>query len=103
MFDFFRNNMKFLMGLLMLLIIPSFVLFGIEGYSSFREGRDVVATVGKLEITRQEWDETHRNEVDRLVAKLDELQAAVGAKIAEADDVEKRLAKAQAQVAKLLG
>ncbi len=70
MFDFFRNNMKFLMGLLMLLIIPSFVLFGIEGYSSFREGRDVVAKVGKLEISRQEWDATHRNEVDRLVASM---------------------------------
>lgn len=70
MFDFFRNNMKFLMGLLMLLIIPSFVLFGIEGYSSFRESRDIVAKVGKVEITRQEWDAAHRNEVDRLVASM---------------------------------
>lgn len=70
MFDFFRNNMKFLMGLLMLLIIPSFVLFGIEGYSSFRESRDVVAKVGKIDITRQEWDATHRQEVDRLAASM---------------------------------
>lgn len=70
MFDFFRNNIKFLMGLLMLLIIPSFVLFGIEGYSSFRENKDVVAKVGKVEITRQEWDAAHRNEVDRLAASL---------------------------------
>lgn len=70
MFDFFRNNIKFLMGLLMLLIIPSFVLFGIEGYSSFRESRDIVAKVGKVEITRQEWDAAHRNEVDRLVASM---------------------------------
>ena len=70
MFDFFRNNIKFLMGLLMLLIIPSFVLFGIEGYSSFRESRDIVAKVGKTEITRQEWDAAHRNEIDRLVANM---------------------------------
>lgn len=70
MFDFFRNNIKFLMGLLMLLIIPSFVLFGIEGYSSFREARDIVAKVGKTDITRQEWDAAHRNEVDRLVANM---------------------------------
>ncbi len=70
MFDFFRNNIKFLMGLLMLLIIPSFVLFGIEGYSSFRESHDIVAKVGKVEITRQEWDAAHRNEVDRLVASM---------------------------------
>jgi len=70
MFDFFRNNIKLLMGLLMLLIIPSFVLFGVEGYSKFRETRDVVARVGKTEITRQEWDAAHRTEVDRLAASL---------------------------------
>lgn len=70
MFDFFRNNIKFLMGLLILLIIPSFVLFGVEGYSNFRENRDVVAHVGKTEITRQEWDATHRAEVDRMVANM---------------------------------
>ncbi|GAB3189241.1 SurA N-terminal domain-containing protein [Hydrogenophaga aquatica] len=70
MFDYFRNNMKFLMGFLMLLIIPSFVLFGIEGYSRFRESTDVVAKVGKLEISRQEWDAAHRREVDRLAASM---------------------------------
>ena len=70
MFDFFRNNMKFLMGLLMLLIIPSFVLFGIEGYSRFRESADVVAKIGKVEITRQEWEAAHRNEVDRMAASM---------------------------------
>lgn len=70
MFDYFRNNIKFLMGFLMLLIIPSFVLFGIEGYSSFREGKDVVAQVGKTDISRQEWLAAHQNEVDRLVASM---------------------------------
>lgn len=70
MFDFFRNNIKFLLGFLMLLIIPAFVLFGVEGYSNLREGRDVVAKVGRIEITRQEWDFAHRQEVDRLVASM---------------------------------
>nr|MCU0932257.1 SurA N-terminal domain-containing protein [Serpentinimonas sp.] len=70
MFDFFRNNMKFLMGLLMLLIIPSFVLFGVEGYTNFQGSQDVVARVGKLEVTREEWDTTHRNEIDRALRDL---------------------------------
>ncbi|TDQ44726.1 SurA N-terminal domain-containing protein [Tepidicella xavieri] len=70
MFDFFRNNIKFLMGFLMLLIIPAFVLFGVEGYSNLRENRDVVAKVGRIDITRQEWDLAHRNEMDRLVASM---------------------------------
>ncbi len=70
MFDFFRNNIKFLMGILLLLIIPAFVLVGVEGYTNLRENRDIVAKVGSIDITRQEWDAAHRNEMDRLVASL---------------------------------
>lgn len=77
MFDFFRNNIKFLMGLLMLLIIPSFVLFGVEGYSSFRQNAEVVARVGKVEITRPELDAAHRQEVDRLMATVPGLDRAL--------------------------
>ncbi|WP_101048236.1 SurA N-terminal domain-containing protein [Macromonas nakdongensis] len=77
MFDFFRNNIKLFMGLLMVLIIPSFVLFGIEGYSSFREGKDVVATVGKQDITRQEWDAAHQNEVERMAASMPGMDRAL--------------------------
>ena len=77
MFDFFRSNMKFLMGFLMLLIIPSFVLFGIEGYSRFRESADVVAKIGKVEITRQEWEAAHRNEVDRMAASMPGIDRAI--------------------------
>lgn len=77
MFDFFRNNIKFLMGLLMLLIIPSFVLFGVEGYSSFRQNAEVVARVGKAEITRPQLDAAHRQEVDRLMASVPGLDRAL--------------------------
>lgn len=54
MFDVFRNNMKVLMALLMLLIIPSFVFFGIEGYTRFRDASEPVARVGSERITRTE-------------------------------------------------
>ena len=70
MFDFFRNNMKFLMGVLIVLIIPAFVLFGVEGYSNLREGRDVVAQVGTVEITRQQWDAAHNEEMERMATRL---------------------------------
>lgn len=70
MFDFFRNNIKVLMGLLVLLIIPSFVLFGIEGYTRFQEQDEPVATIGKLNITQPEWDAAHRTEVDRMAAQM---------------------------------
>lgn len=70
MFDSIRNHKKYLMGFLMILIIPSFVLFGIEGYSRFNEGGAVVARVAGQDITQQEWDATHRRDSDRLLANM---------------------------------
>ncbi len=66
MFDSIRNHKKYLMGFLMILIIPAFVLVGVEGYSRFNEGGDPVATVDGIEITTLEWDRAHQNESQRL-------------------------------------
>ncbi len=69
MFDFVRKHTKIMMGVLFLLIIPSFVLFGLEGYSnSMKEGGGVVARVAGVEIKQAEWDFAHRNEVQRIQA-----------------------------------
>jgi peptidyl-prolyl cis-trans isomerase D len=73
MFDTIRNNSKILMGLLVLLIIPSFVLFGVDGYSNMGNRGAVVAKVGDLEITQQEWDAIHQQEVDRIRASAPNL------------------------------
>jgi len=68
MFDFVRQHTKIMMGLMFLLIIPSFVLFGIDGYNRFRDHGVAVAKVGGQDITQAEWDFAHKNEVDRLRA-----------------------------------
>ena len=47
MFDFFRQHMKIFMWALFILVIPSFVLFGIEGYTKFNQGSQKVATLGQ--------------------------------------------------------
>ena len=70
MFDFVRNNTKIMMGLLFLLIIPSFVMFGIEGYSRFNDGGVVVAKVNGNKIVQGEWDAAHKREVDRIRASM---------------------------------
>ena len=70
MFDTVRNNSKVMMGLLFLLIIPSFVLFGMEGYSRFTDNATAVARVDGHKITRQEWDEAHKREVDRIRGQM---------------------------------
>ena len=66
MFDSIRDHKKYLMGFLLILIIPSFVLFGVEGYTRFSEGGEAVATVDGKSIKRAEWEQAHRQESQRL-------------------------------------
>jgi len=65
MFDFFRKYNKIVMIFLFLLIIPSFVLFGVERYQG-SGGEEKVARVDGQAITRPEWDAQHRIETDRI-------------------------------------
>jgi peptidyl-prolyl cis-trans isomerase D len=66
MFDSIRNHKKYLMGFLMILIIPSFVLFGVQGFTDFNQRGETVATVDGHDITQADWDLAHRNESQRL-------------------------------------
>lgn len=66
MFDLVRKHTKIMMGLMFLLIIPSFVLFGLEGYNRAQNKGTAVARVDGLDITQAEWDFAHKNEVDRV-------------------------------------
>ena len=75
MFDFVRKHTKIMMGLMFLLIIPSFVLFGIDGYNRMRENGATVARVGGHDITQGEWDAAHKAEADRLRAQMPNLDA----------------------------
>ncbi|MSQ57996.1 MAG: peptidyl-prolyl cis-trans isomerase [Limnohabitans sp.] len=65
MFDFVRQHKKIMQFLLVLLIFPSFVLFGIDGYNRFRDKGAAVAVIDGVEITQSQWDATHRTEADR--------------------------------------
>ncbi|MDB5828288.1 MAG: peptidylprolyl isomerase [Variovorax sp.] len=76
MFDFFRKYNKFVMVFLFLLIIPSFVLFGVERYQGNGQG-EKVATVDGLAITQPEWDQEHRNEIDRIRQQNPSIDAAL--------------------------
>ena len=66
MFDFVRKHTKIMMAVMFLLIIPSFVLFGLDGYSQMQEKGATVARVDGRDITQAEWDAAHKIEVDRL-------------------------------------
>ena len=75
MFYFIRKHTKITMGLLFLLIVPSFVLFGLDGYTNSRDKSPVVARVDGQEILQTEWDRAHSGEVDKLRASMPSLDA----------------------------
>jgi peptidyl-prolyl cis-trans isomerase D len=73
MFDFVRKHTKIMQFLLFLLIVPSFVLFGLQGYNRMHERGDTVAKVDGHEITQQDWDNAHKTAVDRLREQMPNL------------------------------
>jgi len=75
MFDTIRNHKKYLMGFLLILIIPSFVLFGVQGLNESDQRGAVVATVDGQEITQVEWDQAHQAESQRLREAMPTLDA----------------------------
>ena len=70
MFDLVRKHTKILMFLMFLLIIPAFVLVGVDGYNRMSDKGESVARVGGHDITQADWDAAHRNEVDRIRASM---------------------------------
>ena len=74
MFDFIRKHTKWTMALLFLLIVPSFILVGMNNKPAAEKGA-VVAKVDGVEITQPEWDREHLREVDRLRASMPTLDA----------------------------
>ena len=68
MFESIRKHSKIVMVLLFLLIIPSFVLVGIDS-NYFSEKSPVVARVDGHKINQTDWDNAHRMETDRIRAQ----------------------------------
>ena len=68
MFDLVRKHTKILMFVMFLLIIPSFVLFGIDGYNRFQDKGAAVARVSGHDISQGDWDGAHKMDVDRIRA-----------------------------------
>lgn len=66
MFEFIRTHSRLVLGALLLLIIPSFILFGVEGYTQFTDGSNAtVASVDGRSITRAEWEVAHQRALER--------------------------------------
>ena len=82
MFDTIRNHKKYLMGFLMILIIPSFVLFGVQGFTDPSNQSETVAAVDGVDINKLEWDQAHQAEAQRLR----EAMPSIDAKLLDSDE-----------------
>ena len=71
MFEFFRRHTRALQFVLVLLIFPSFVFFGIQGYSRFTGGDNrTVAKVDGHAITQVDWDLAMREQLERAQRQM---------------------------------
>ncbi|TPQ31500.1 MULTISPECIES: SurA N-terminal domain-containing protein [Cupriavidus] len=66
MLDFVRNNRRLMLLLLLVLVFPSFVFFGVESYSRFMDSSHDVAKVDGRAITVQEVDNVVREQSERM-------------------------------------
>ncbi len=74
MFDFFRRHTRALQFVLVLLVFPSFVFFGIQGYSRFTgTDQQTVAKVAGQPITQAEFDNALRERIDRARQQMPNL------------------------------
>jgi len=77
MLEIIRSNARLMLGFVLLLIIPSFVFFGIDGYTRLGEGGNAtVAKVAGQEITQAEWDRAHARTVENMRQRMPGLDAS---------------------------
>jgi peptidyl-prolyl cis-trans isomerase D len=56
MLEFFRSHQRFMQFLLLLVIVPSFIFFGIEGYTRFGGTDQALVEIDGQQITQAEFD-----------------------------------------------
>jgi peptidyl-prolyl cis-trans isomerase D len=78
MFDFFRRHTRVLQFVLVLLVFPSFIFFGIQGYSRF-SGNDQqnVAQVAGQPISQAEFDNALHERVERARRQMPSLDPKI--------------------------
>ncbi|MDS1141452.1 SurA N-terminal domain-containing protein [Pusillimonas sp. SM2304] len=66
MFDFIRTHQRLMQLVLLVLILPSFVLIGVSGYTNYVSGDHDIVTLAGTSITQQEFDQARRNQLQQL-------------------------------------
>lgn len=69
MFDFIRQHQRLMQLVLLVLILPSFALIGVSGYSNYVSGDYDLVKVGNSAVTSQEFDQARRNQLQQLQSR----------------------------------
>lgn len=64
MFEFIRKHQRLMLLVLLVLILPSFVLIGVSGYTNFATGDKQIVSIGDSGITVQEFDQARRAQLE---------------------------------------
>ncbi|MCX5591944.1 SurA N-terminal domain-containing protein [Alcaligenes endophyticus] len=64
MFEFIRRHQRLMLLVLLVLILPSFVLIGVSGYTNFATGDKEIVQIGDSGITVQEFDQARRAQLE---------------------------------------
>lgn len=66
MFEYIRTHKRIMQGVLLVIIFPSFALFGVDSFLRSRDANTAVAKVAGQSISQQEFDQAMRNQLDRM-------------------------------------
>jgi len=70
MFESVRRHQRIFLGLILVLIIPSFVVVGAWDLIAPGSDAGTVATVGRQKIQKFEWERSHQQRIDQIPAQL---------------------------------
>lgn len=70
MFELIRTHRRWMQFILLLLIVPSFVLVGMQSYSSFIDSEVELAVISDQGIKQSEFDMAHRNQLEQFRQRL---------------------------------
>jgi peptidyl-prolyl cis-trans isomerase D len=65
MFEFIRTHQRLMQFLLLVLIVPPFAFFGVDGYKNFTEDSGALAKVSGQAVTQQEFTQAQREQLER--------------------------------------
>ncbi len=66
MFNFFRTHQRLMQVVLLILVLPSFVLIGVSGYSSYTSNETELVNIGGTSLTAEEFDQARRVQLQNM-------------------------------------